>query len=42
MRAKKFGVSAFSVDAKRAVRAERFGTNSTSSSSIKSEKIVST
>ncbi|XP_056644523.1 SAP domain-containing ribonucleoprotein isoform X1 [Diorhabda sublineata] len=39
MRAKKFGVTALSVDAKRAARAERFGT--TSSSSITSSKVVS-
>ncbi|XP_056644525.1 SAP domain-containing ribonucleoprotein isoform X3 [Diorhabda sublineata] len=37
MRAKKFGVTALSVDAKRAARAERFGT--TSSSSITSSKV---
>ncbi|XP_057666315.1 SAP domain-containing ribonucleoprotein [Diorhabda carinulata] len=37
MRAKKFGVTALSMDAKRAARAERFGT--TSSSSITSSKV---
>lgn len=40
MRAKKFGVTAFSDDAKKLVRAERFGI-SNSSSSIGSGKTVS-
>ncbi|KAJ8970876.1 hypothetical protein NQ314_001001 [Rhamnusium bicolor] len=40
MRAKKFGVVAMSIDAKKAVRAERFGTNSNSASSIKSTNVA--